>query len=314
MKTVACVGMAVADLIVGPLESFEFCDDVTLVDHVNVKPGGDAANVALNLAAMGVDVSLYSKLGDDLFGRHLLKVYRVRGIGTKTLSISKKHATAVAIGLVQHDGERVFLYQGGAVDALTMDDIKIGDVLAKDILHTSGFYLLPGLENSGLTELFYTAKRQGKMTSLDVGWDVQGRWLEKIESLLPSLTYFLPTLKEAQQIAQKISIEDCAAFFIRKGVEVVVINAGVEGAYVCEGERSYWVHGEPMRKIIDTTGAGDGFVSGFLAAIARGYSIFEAVNVANRAGAAVMQQYGSSGAITHFEQVDTAKKCHDTVI
>ncbi|GAL11182.1 hypothetical protein JCM19233_2168 [Vibrio astriarenae] len=69
-----------------------------------------------------------------------------------------------------------------------------------------------------------------------------------------------------------------------------------------------------MRKIIDTTGAGDGFVSGFLAAIARGYSIFEAVNVANRAGAAVMQQYGSSGAITHFEQVGIAKKCHDTVM
>ncbi|GAL11183.1 uncharacterized sugar kinase YdjH [Vibrio astriarenae] len=220
MKTVACVGMAVADLIVGPLESFEFCDDVTLVDHVNVKPGGDAANVALNLAAMGVDVSLYSKLGDDLFGRHLLKVYRTRGIGTKTLSISKKHATAVAIGLVQHDGERVFLYQGGAVDALTMDDINIGDVLAKDILHTSGFYLLPGLENSGLTELFYTAKRQGKMTSLDVGWDVQAGGSRKLSLFYLRLLTFCPLSRKRSKSRRKSRLKTVQPFLLAKALRL----------------------------------------------------------------------------------------------
>lgn len=314
MKTVACVGMAVADLIVGPLDSFEFHHDVTLVDNVNIKPGGDAANVALNLAAMGVDVSLHSKLGDDLFGHHLRDVYQGRGIDTQTLAVSKKHPTAVAIALVQQDGERVFLYQGGAVDALTMDDIDVAQVMSRDMLHTSGFYLLPGLENSGLTELFYTAKQQGKITSLDVGWDSQGLWLTKIASLLPSLTYFLPTLNEAQQIAEKETIEECADFFIEKGVSVVVIKAGAKGAYVNDGTQSYWVESEPVSKVVDTTGAGDGFVSGFLAAISRGYDVYQAVKVANRAGAAVVQQYGSSGAITHFEQVDITREYYEEVI
>lgn len=311
MKTVACVGMAVADVIVGPLNSFDFQQDVTLVDNLNIKPGGDAANVALNLAAMGVDVSLYSKLGNDLFGRHLIGVYQNHGVVTQTLAVSKKHPTAVAIALVQHDGQRVFLYQGGAVDALTMDDVNIADVLSKDILHTSGFYLLPGLENSGLTELFFTAKSQGKITSLDVGWNSDGDWLNKIEALLPSLTYFLPTLNEAQQIAKLQEIEACAEFFIEKGVGAVVIKGGSKGAYVNNGKNGYWVESERVSRVIDTTGAGDGFVSGFLAAIARGYQIDDAVKVANRSGAAVVQQYGSSGAITHFEQVDITRKYYE---
>ncbi|MDR9828574.1 carbohydrate kinase family protein [Vibrio sp. FNV 38] len=314
MKTVACVGMAVADLIVGPLDSFEFRLDVTLVDNVNIKPGGDAANVALNLAAMGVDVSLHSKLGNDLFGKHLMDIYQHKGVDTESLVLSKNHPTAVAIALVQQDGERVFLYQGGAVDALTMDDISVSEVMNKDILHASGFYLLPGLETSGLSELFYTAKQRGKITSLDVGWDSQEVWFSKIESLLPSLTYFLPTLNEAQQIAKKETIQDCAQFFIDKGVEVVVIKAGSEGAFVNDGHHCYWVKGEEVTKVIDTTGAGDGFVSGFLAAIARGYDIAQAVKVANRAGACVVQQYGSSGAITHFEQVDITREYYEEVI
>lgn len=304
MKTVACIGMAVADLIVGPVDQFEFQQDVTLVDNVNIKAGGDAANVALNLATLNTPVSLYTKLGKDLFGDWLINHYQSVGVDTTQIRQTTQESTGTAIALVDHSGERVFLYRGGTVDTLSLQDIEVTSVLSHDIVHSSGYFLLPLLESSGLTEIFYTAFKEGKITSLDVGWDSTGKWLETIEPILPSLTYFLPTLNEAKAISNCDTIEECAAFFIDHGVKTVVIKAGAYGAFVNDGVNAYWVKGSKVSKVIDTTGAGDGFVSGFLSAIARGYTLTDAVKVANNAGATVVQQYGSSGVIKNFEQIN----------
>ncbi|MGR5095426.1 carbohydrate kinase family protein [Vibrio maritimus] len=304
MKTVACIGMAVADLIVGPVDQFEFQQDVTLVDNVNIKAGGDAANVALNLAAIGTPVSLYTKLGKDLFGDWLINHYQTAGVDTSQIHQTVLESTGTAIALVDNSGERVFLYRGGTVDTLSLEDIEVTSVMSHDIVHSSGYFLLPSLESNGLTEIFYTASKAGKITSLDVGWDSTGKWLETIKPILPSLTYFLPTLNEAKAISRCDTIEECADFFINCGVKTVVIKAGAEGAYVNDGIDAYWVKGSKVDKVIDTTGAGDGFVSGFLSAIARGYTLINAVKVANNAGATVVQQYGSSGVIKNFEQIN----------
>lgn len=304
MQKVACIGMAAVDLIIGPVEQFSFRQDVTLVDAISVKAGGDAGNVALNLTALGVPVSLYTKLGTDMFGNWLFDHYCEHGVGTGYVRRTDSESTGIAVALVNHKGDRVFLYRGGTVDTLCLDDIDVPSVLSHDMLHSSGFYLLPSLQSDGLAEIFQQAHQNGLRTSLDVGWDETGNWFETIVPMLPHLTYFLPTLNEAMEISGCESIEDCATFFIDHGVENAVIKAGSLGAYVNDGQQAFWVEPSFVRKVVDTTGAGDGFVSGFLSAISRGYSIRDAVKVGNNAGAVVVQQYGSTGAIRDFEQID----------
>ncbi|MBM7035334.1 carbohydrate kinase family protein [Vibrio ulleungensis] len=314
MKSIACVGMAVADLIVGPTESFHFTQDVTLLDTVTTKPGGDAANVALNLGAMGVPVSLHTKLGSDLFGDWLINTYAGEGVDTQYVNQTDGDSTGVAIALVDKHGERVFLYRGGAVDSLALNDLDQSAILHHDIVHCSGFFLLPSLEEKGLPKLFAKAREQGVKTSLDVGWDNSGRWLKTIGPMLPSLDYFLPTLNEAQQIAEKSTIEECAQYFVDAGVSQVVIKAGAKGAYAHDGQIGFWVHAQPIDGVVDTTGAGDGFVSGFLASIARGLPFKDAVHNANRAGAIVVQQYGSTGAIKNYQQIELQGNNYEAVV
>lgn len=314
MKSIACIGMAVADLIVGPVEGFNFTTDVTLVDNVNIKAGGDAANVALNLAALETPVSLHTKLGKDLFGQWLIEHYQGYGIDTRSIHLTTEESTGTAIALVDNNGERVFLYRGGTVDTLSIDDIHVDNVLAHDMLHSSGFYLLPSLEKQGLPQLFKLAYEQGLVTSLDVGWDSTGQWLKTIRPILPYLTYFLPTLNEAREITGKDRIEDCANFLLSQGVSNVVIKAGAEGAYVHDGKRGFMVPGNKVTNVVDTTGAGDGFVSGFLAAISRGLDIKTAVQTGNNAGAAVVQQYGSTGALNNYQQICIEEKEYEKAI
>jgi sugar/nucleoside kinase (ribokinase family) len=208
----------------------------------------------------------------------------------------------------------VFLYRGGAVDSLSLNDLDLSSIVQHDILHCSGFFLLPQLEEQGLPELFATAKQQGVITSLDVGWDNSGRWLKTIAPMLSHLDYFLPTLNEAQQIAGEDSIEACAEYFVQAGVKQVVIKAGAKGAYAHDGTQGFWVNAEPIDHVLDTTGAGDGFVSGFLASIARGLPFKQAIAHANRAGAIVVQQYGSTGAIKNYQQIELQGKSYETVV
>ncbi len=313
MKSIACIGMAVADLVVAPVDSFHFTQDVTLVDRVESKPGGDAANVALNLAVMNTPVSLHTKLGNDMFGQWLISHYQKVGVETRYIKQCADQSTGTAIALIDKQGERVFLYKGGTIDTLCVDDLDHVAITRQQMVHASGYFLLPQLEPD-LPELFKQAKANGALTSLDVGWDNSGQWYDSIEAMLPHLTYFLPTLNEAQQIAKQDDIGACAEFFIAQGVEQVVIKAGAKGAYVHDGLSGYWVQGTPVDEVIDTTGAGDGFVSGFLASISRGTDLRTAVENANQAGALVVQSFGSTGAIQSYQQIEEKGKNYEAAI
>ncbi|RKF13691.1 carbohydrate kinase family protein [Alginatibacterium sediminis] len=306
MYQISCLGMAVADVIVGPVESFNFSDDVTLVEHMTAKPGGDASNVAINLNRLGVTTTLFAKVGNDLWGNFLLDYYRDNEMPVTGITRSTEVSTATCIALVAQDAERVFLYQGGATDSFCLDDINLAELLKADVVHASGYYLLPGLEQGGLQQIFELAQASNKLTSLDVGWDNSEQWLSLIAPLLPFLDYFLPTENEAQQISGCSKVEQMAQFFIDAGVKNVVIKAGAKGAYAQNRNQAKWVKGQKVSHLVDTTGAGDGFVSGFWAALAREQDFFEAVATANRAGAIVVQSLGSVGAIQNYQQLQQA--------
>ncbi len=296
MVKVAVLGMACADLVMAPLKNFHIKEDVTPLNHMQVSAGGDAANVALNLISLHVDCGLFCKIGQDIFGNWLMEYYQQQGLSKKNITQDPKISTSTVAVLIADDGERKFLYHGGGNDALSVQDINFNDLLSFDIIHVSGYFLLPNLEQS-LVALFKDLQVQGKITSLDVGWDTKGRWINLIGPLLPHLDYFMPTLNEAQQITSLKTAEECAEFFLDYGVKNIVIKAGARGAYAQNQTEKAWIASQKVKNIVDTTGAGDGFVSGFLSGISRGKGFLDAVATGNKVGAAVIQQYGATGAI-----------------
>ena len=106
---ILCIGEALIDMI---------CTDKgkKLSDGQNFlkKPGGAPANVAAAIAALGGDVELAAKVGNDPFGTHLKEVMDEFGVGTRWMWQDDKHFTTFAFVSLMHSGERDFYFNRGA--------------------------------------------------------------------------------------------------------------------------------------------------------------------------------------------------------
>ena len=131
-------------------------------------------------------------------------------------------------------------------------------------------------------------------TSLDAGWDEQGRWHEGLDELLPATDFFFPNEREAEAISGRKDSLEAARHIAAMGTNVIV-KCGREGVVLCEkGSAS------PRRipgfhvKAIDTTGAGDSFNGGFLYAWLQGMSLEDCARFGNAAGAVSVTRIGGT--------------------
>lgn len=266
-----CLGMIVADVVAKPVAGLPEKGDTQKVDYLNLHNGGDTSNVAVNLAKLGVRSGIICRVGDDHFGSFLTGMLRQNGVETSHVIVDKAAATAACLALVRPDGERSFFYKGDANDRLTPADVDFDYVTRAKVLHTGGTLLLAGLDGKPLAGVLKEARRRGITTSMDVAWDTSGLWLRKLEPCLEHLDIFLPSHDEAREIAGLDDPEAIGRFFLDYGIGIVGVKLGARGAYVTDGKRACFVPSlVKPGGVVDTTGAGDAFMAGFLAARLRG--------------------------------------------
>ena len=137
---VLCIGEALIDMI---------CTDkgrsLTKGENFLKKPGGAPTNVAAAIAALGGQVELAAKVGNDPFGKHLVDVMQSFGVDTKYMLQDSTHFTTFAFVSLMEDGERDFVFNRGADGELTrqeVEEISLDDV---SIIHFgSATAFLPG--------------------------------------------------------------------------------------------------------------------------------------------------------------------------
>ena len=154
-------------------------------------------------------------------------------------------------------------------------------------------------------EFLKKCKEMGKTTFRDVCWDAKGRWGELLDPALPYIDFFMPSIDEAREIAKCDGTPDeIADVFRSKGAKNVVIKLGSQGSYLrLEEEEKGTVY--PCVKgitAVDTTGAGDSFCSGFLAAYARDLAPSDCMRVGNATGALCVTMKGATTGIRNFDE------------
>lgn len=299
---VLCVGQLAADILVRPVERVDFGVDTKRVEGIDIKSGGDGLNVALGLARLGNRVGFCGKVGNDQLGDYLAGVIRGAGIDDQGLRRTDEATTCACLVLINRTGDRSFFYYGGANELFSPHDVDESLAVEAAIVHIGGTYLLPLLDGGGAAELFERARAAGKLTSMDVTWDVTGRWLSVIEPCLPHLSYFMPSIREAERIAGRGEPEAIAAFFEERGVGTTVIKLGDKGCYVKpRGKPGISVHAFPAR-VVDTTGAGDSFVAGFLTGVLRQWDPRRCASFACAVAAMNIQHVGATGGIPSFDE------------
>ena len=310
MKKVACVGILVAD-VMAPVEVMPNRGELARVDSVTVHNGGNAMTAAMNLRKMGVDSKMIGKVGDDLFGRFLRERLVASGVDDSGLKTDTAAQTSVSIVLLD-GGERSFLHHVGTNGTFSINDIDFSVISECDLVFVTGSFLMDTFDGEETVKFLKKCKEMGKTTFLDVCWDAKGRWGELLNPALPYIDFFMPSIDEAVMIAKKDEPDDIADVFMENGVKNVVIKMGSKGSYL---RLAGWERGKTYPiikgiKAVDTTGAGDSFCSGFLAAYARGESPEYCAEFANAVGALCVTAKGATTGIRTYEQTLEFKKAH----
>ncbi|MCS6835301.1 MAG: sugar kinase [Anaerolineae bacterium] len=262
-------------------------------------PSGAPFIFAAQAARLGARVAALGAVGDDAFGRCMLKQLRADGIDPRSLRVLPDHTTGVAFVAYNADGSRDFVFHArhAASAQLTTDMLDEGLFVGLKCLHLMGSTLAmhEGLLALGLHALTL-AQRHGAKISFDPNLRPQlmppQRARQAFAPFIKVADVLLPT---AQELALLTGHDDVAQavdqLMARKPDRIIVITQGADGALLCQGDQTIHVAGFPVQEV-DPTGAGDCFGAAFLVRWLAGDDPTHAVRFANACGALAVTRRG----------------------
>lgn len=313
MGRLACAGILVGDFVARPVKKMPERGKLELVETCELHIGGCASNTAVIARKLGVDVSVIGKIGNDALGEFVLNALKKSGLDVSMVKIEDGITTSGTSVLVFPDGERSFLHSIGANSRFSVHDMDFENLKNYDIVHIAGIFLAPGLEGEKLRILAEKTKKINKILSFDTAWDATGRWLPVIKDSLPYVDYFFTSIEEAKMLSGKNDYREIADFFLKHGVKNVCLKMGPEGSFVTDGSVSRYY---PALKVdvIDSTGAGDAYVAGFLTGILKGYDFLKAGLLANTVGAMNVTAVGATSGIIDWDSLVSFARKHNVEI
>ena len=272
-----------------------------LVDDALLTVGGSGAIMACGAARLGLRVAICGVVGDDAFGRFMREQLTARSVDTVGLHVRDDRPTGVTVVLSRGQDRAILTYPGtiGALEPSMMDPLLLRDTRH---LHVSSFFLQDALV-PGLPSLFDLAREAGATTSVDPNWDPAERWDGGLFDVLARTDVFLPNAEEAMRIAGVGDVAE-AARRLAEMTGTVVVKAGGEGALALHADAEPVFAPARRVDVVDTTGAGDSFDAGFLAASLEGRPLPEALAFAAACGALSTRASGGVDAQPTRDEVD----------
>lgn len=305
MKKVACVGILVADVIVEPVTKYPEKGILELVNSITMHNGGNAMTASINLRKIGVESYMVGMVGADMFGEFLKGKLSQAGVDVEGLKVSDSDQSSASVLMIDTTGERSFFHCKGTNAVFSEKDIDYSVVDKCDMVFVTGSFLMDTFDGEETMKFLKRCKEMGKTTFLDVCWDAQNRWGELLDMSMPYIDFLMPSIDEAVCIAKEEDPEKIADVFMSKGAKNVIIKLGSKGSFLRKaGEEKGTVY-PPfyIENPVDTTGAGDSFCSGFLAAYAMGKSEEECMVFANATGAHCVMAKGATTGIKPYDDI-----------
>jgi sugar/nucleoside kinase (ribokinase family) len=301
-RGILCSGSIIFDTLVQPFERSAW-GTTSFVESMECHVGGNGANTARALAILGSPVRLLGALGEDTQAEFILD--QLRNAGVDTSGVTRILApTAATIVLVNGAGDRQFLHRLG-VSALAFEqpvEFTRGICNGMSHYHSASLFLLPHMRFHG-AEVLRRAQTAGLTTSLDTNWDAEGKWMSALRPCLPRLDILFMNEDEARMVTGWNDAPRGAEVVLREGVRTAVMKLGSRGCAIYSGEEEILCSAFDVA-VRDTTGAGDCFVAGFLAARQRGATWAQAGQFANAAAALSVRKLGAVTGMLPFEDIE----------
>lgn len=305
-KDVLCVGTAITDIPLYPVDENVLKEVSYPVDDISLKIGGDALNESVVLAKLGKNVSLFSAVGNDPAGDFIKKTADKNNVDTTHLQIDPNLTTSMNVGLIRPDGQRTFITnRNGSLWKMNESNIDIDQIKDAKILSMASIFNNPLIDSSVILKIFKKAKKENMVICADIDAPRLGETIDDIKEILPYIDYFFPNDSEAKDLTQKENINDQADLLMKLGVKNVIIKVGSKGCFIknshlCKLIPSFVV---PTGIHVDTTGAGDNFAAGFISKLVENKSFEDCAIFGNAVASISVRKLGATAGVTSSEQV-----------
>jgi ribokinase len=266
--------------------------------------GGKGANQAVAAARLGGTVTFIGKTGNDIFGEQSAISFGSEKINTQYIFTDPDHPSGVALITVDENGENCIVVAPGSNATLSGTDIAqaLEEILSSDIILTQ--LEIPMETVDCVAGICHDS---GKTLILN---PAPANFLS--DDLLKMISVLTPNENEAEKLTG-VKVTDAgtaktAAGILRdKGIGIVIITMGSQGAFICSGKMTRMVPSLKV-KALDTTAAGDIFNGALAVALSEGSDVEEAVRFACTAAAVSVTRMGARSSAPFRNEVDRLMK------
>ena len=260
------------------------------VNNIDFSTGGGATNAAVTFARQGLHSAFMGTIAHDPAGQSVLEYLDIEGVDARHVSYSNKYNTGYSVLLLAPSGERTILtYRGASThyDAANFDLTKS----PADWLYVSS--MAGSME--ALDKIFNQARQLGVKIMFNPGKGELSQ-ARKLKSLLEDIDVLLVNLDEAKSIVEGESMEEVVRH-LTNYVPTAVVSDGPNGVIAADGKTIVRAGMYEDVKVLDRTGAGDAFGSGFLSQWAQGKSLKESIVFASANSTSVVTKIGAKAGI-----------------
>lgn len=280
------------------------------------RTAGAETNVAIGLSRLGLKVGWASRLGTDSMGRALLAAMRAEGIDCSHVITDATQRTGFQFkGRVTDGSDPPIEYhrKGSAASHMGPADVDEAWLRSARHLHATGvFAAISDTSLQAALKSMDVMRAAGRTISFDTNlrptlWSSTETMRHWVNELASRADWVLPGIEEGLLLTGHSKPEDVAKFYRERGAKLVVVKLGAEGAYYdSDVAGTGRVDGFPVKEVIDTVGAGDGFAAGVVSALLEGRSVPDAVRRGAWIGARAVQVLGDTEGLPTRAQLEEA--------
>ena len=309
-KDVTFIGNAIVDILAKTTDEFlnklqiqkgamQLIDTKTsdkLLENIKdpiIISGGSAANTAVGFSLFGGKASFIGQIGSDEFGDLFSKDINNSGVFFKKNISNASGKTSKSIILVTPDAERSMNTFLGASVNFNLNSINEDLISNSKLIYIEGYLF----DQSDAKKAIYHCCRLAKSNNVKIALSLSDLFCvdrhrdEFLELILEFVDVIFANETEIKSLFQS-NLQDSITK-IKNYVEIGAITLGAKGSIVFNKKNEYNVHSSNVKKIVDTTGAGDLFASGFLFGLIKKLPIEECGTLGSKAAAEIIAYYGA---------------------
>ena len=266
--------------------------------------GGSAGNTAAGIANLGGKAAYFGKVARDQLGDIFAHDIHAQGVHFETKPLEGAQPTARSMIFVTPDGERSMNTYLGACVELGPEDVDPKVVAEAKVTYFEGYLWDPPRAKDAIRECARIAHENGREVSMTLSDSFcVGRYRDEFLDLMRSGTVDIVFANRAEALALYETEDfDAALTAIARDCKLAAVTMSEEGSVIVRGDERTYVPAIPVEQVVDTTGAGDLYASGFLFGYTTGRDLATCGALGSLAAGIVIQQIGPRPRISLKEE------------